>query len=341
MKVKKFAAVAGIITVLGSCSCTYVTPDASTGVCAYKGGPFDSKGFEKAVAPGSGRTSINQSGSGVDFPVNVRQYDASDGLPTVNVTVRGVPMGFNPVINFTLSTVPDENGKPAACDLIEQHLRPLGATDFNADPAGSKWVSQFLNVRMAGVVRDVAPRVLQGQDPTALAQNIDGARDNAAAALGEAISEGMVQQLGGRFFCAPSYKYGQGAEACGVVNVALPEPSLSAEDAALIARPQRAKTEADVAIAEATETARKAQQVADQLTTQAESAEQQADAKERISQQEARVAQVDVATEYEWCRFLTELGQDCALVKAAENSNFPSIFTSDPPTPVVPVTPGG
>jgi len=337
----KLAAVMATAVIAGTgCSCTYVSPDAGTAECAYKGGPFDSKGFEKVVAPGSGRTSINQFGSSIPYPVNVRQYDKSDGLPDVTVTVRGVPMTFSPVVNFTISSVPldtDDDGeidKPAGCELIERHLRPLKATDFDAD--GSRWASQFLNIRMAGVIKNVAPKVLQGLDPTALAQNIEGTRDSAAEQFGVMLTEGMVDQLGGAYFCKPSYQYGQGEEACGTMNVVLSEPVLSAEDASLIARPQRAKTEADVAISEASEAARKAQQIAEQKQIEADSATALATANETIAQQEARVLEVDAANTYAWCTYLTTLGQDCALVKAAENSDFPDFFTPDPPAIAVP-----
>ena len=325
----------GIVACVNFTSAT--SPDASHFACVYKGGPFDSKGFEKAVPPGAGRTHINVGGTAIMVPASVRQYDKSDGLPDVNVTVRGIPMTFSPVVNFTISTVMNPDGKPAGCDLVEQHLRPLNATDFDADQ--SRWAAQFLNIRMAGVVRDVAPKVLQGQDPTALAQNIDGTRDAAATAFGAELSRGMSAQLGGSFFCGPAYKYGQPAEACGTMNVVLSEPTLAADDAALIAKPQRAKTEADNDIAVAREAARKAAEVADQLTTQAESAARAADAKSQIAEQEGRVVAVDAANTYAWCTYLANLGQDCALVKAAESGDFPDVYTPGGTPPVVAVTP--
>jgi hypothetical protein len=113
---------------------------------------------------------------------------------------------------------------------------------------------------------------------------------------------------------------------------------MSEGDRELIARPQRARTEADNEIAVATESARKAREVADQLTIEAESAEEAANAREQIAEQEGRVAAADASNTYAWCEYLTELDQDCALVKAAEGNDFPDVFTATPP--VVAVTPG-
>jgi hypothetical protein len=323
--------------VFGVQACSYTSPDASNFACVYHGGWFDSKKFEKAVAPGSGRTKINVAGSSFDVPVNVRQYDNSDGLPDVSVTVRGVPLTFKPSLTFTISSVMDDEGKPAGCTLIEQHLRPLDATDFNRDE--SRWASQFLNVRVGPVVRDVAPRVLQGLDPTKLALNVDGERDRAAVAFGEALTTTLAQQLGGRYFCAPTFRYGGTAEQCGTISVVLPEPTMSDEDRNLIARPQRARTEADNEIAVATESARKAEQVAAQLGIEAESAEAAADAREQIAEQEGRVAQADASNTYAWCAYLETLNQDCALVRAAEGGDFPDVYTPGGEAPVVAVTP--
>lgn len=339
------AAVIGVLVIIallagGIGGCVYWTsatsPDASNYACVYKGGAFDSKGFEKAVPPGAGRTHINVGGNVVMVPTNVRQYDNSDGLPNVAVTVRGVPLTFSPSLTFTISSVM-KDGKPAGCDLVEQHLRPLRATDFNADD--SRWASQFLNVRVGPVVRDVAPRVLQSLDPTKLALNVDGERDKAAIAFGEVLTETLIQQLGAGYFCDPTYRYGQGTEACGTISVVLPEPTMSDGDRELIARPQRARTEADNEIAVATENARKAQQVADQLTIEAESAETAANAREQIAEQEGRVAEADATNEYAWCTYLATINQDCALVKAAENSDFPDVYTPGGDAPVVAVTP--
>jgi hypothetical protein len=179
---------------------------------------------------------------------------------------------------------------------------------------------------------------LQSLDPTAVALNVGGVRDEAATEFGRVLTETLALQLGGRYFCAPTYRYGQGTEACGRISVVLPEPTMSEGDRELIARPQRARTEADNEIAVATESARKAREVADQLTIEAESAEEAANAREQIAEQEGRVAAADASNTYAWCEYLTELDQDCALVKAAEGNDFPDVFTATPP--VVAVTPG-
>lgn len=317
---------------------TYSKTDASSADCVYNGGPFDSKSFRQAVEPGAGRTSVGYFSEVITVPVNVRQYDAGDGLPAVTVSVRGIQETFSPSLTFTLNSEPrGENEKPVVCDFIEKHLKPLGATDFNADLPNNKWVTEFLNARVGPVVRDVAPRVLAGLDPTDLALNSDGVRDAAAKEFGRVLTETLAQQLGGQWFCNPSYPWGGTAEQCGHISVVLPEPTLSDEDRKLIAAPQRARTEADNAIAVAQEDARKAAEIAAQLEIQAESAETSANAREQIAEQNNRVAAADATNTYAWCAELVRLGQDCALVKAAESGQFPSMILEGSASPVVQV----
>lgn len=318
-----FAFISAIVALVGA---TWSKTDAVHVACVYNGGPLDGRNYRGSTEPGSGRQWQGMFSQIIEYPINVRQYDASDGLAPIRAQVRGIPMTFSPSISFTISSKPDEEGKPAGCDLIEKHLRPLDATDFDDDE--SRWASQFLNVRIQRIVLDVGTRVLQKYDPTALTFNTDGARDAAAAEISSLLTDATTQALGGSFFCAPDYEPGD--ETCGDMAVLLPEPTLSEADAKLIAAPQRARTEADNEIAVAREAARKAEEVAEQKAIEADSAEALADAQEQISEQQARVNDVEARRSYAWCAYLVELNQDCALVKAAEGKDYPDVVGSEP-----------
>ena len=332
-KSKKFAvAIVGLLGISQLASCTFSDVDASTVGCVFSGGPLDGSEYKQYVKPGGGREMVGVLEDIVEYPVGVRQFSMSltpgqGDTPqpeAINVKVKGVDQQYETTLNFTLSSALDEDNKPAGCELIEQHLRPLDATDFE-DGRDSNWVLEFLNERMKNLLIDEAVKVLQTGDPTALANNTDNARDAAAKTVGERLTAKFADALGGDFFCSPSYSFGDPAEACGNISVTLLAPKMSAEDAALIAAPQRSKTEADNAIAVAEQDARKAADIAEQKQIEADSAEALADAEEKIAQENGRVILEDVTNEYAWCQFLAGLGQDCALVKAAESGDYPDV----------------
>lgn len=302
--------------------------------CVYNGGPLDNKNFKGYVEPGGGRQYQGFMSSTVDVPTRLVQYRVSltpgegdTAAPaSIKARVKGYQMDFEPTVSFTINTQV-KDGKPVSCELIEQHLRGFNATDFN-DTDGN-WRYRFLNERWLPVLTDVMTRELQaGYNPGDLKFNTGGARDKAAEAVGVALKSALAKQLGGDFFCDPDYRFGGGEEACGdSLTVILPEPKLSAEDEAQLAKPERAKVDADNDIAAANEQARKAAEVAAAKTKEALSAAERATAEETINRENNRVQEAAAVNTYAWCEYLVELGQDCALVKAAENSNFPSVIT--------------
>ncbi len=314
-------AVGGVALIGG----TWSKVDSSSAACVYNGGPFDNKSYKDSVSPGAGRAYQGFASNVVEYPVGIRQYDKTDGLPDVAVSVGGFTQTYSPVLNFTLASYAVD-GKPQACNLIEQHLRQFGATDFNDDVASSAWVQKFLNVRVAPAVRDTLPRVLSNLDPTDLFLNQDDARDAAAKKIGLLVTEALNTQLGDSYFCSTTYRYGQAKETCGTINVVLPEPIMTAEDLAIIRAPQEARTKADNDILVADEAARAAAGVATAKTKEAESAEEQAAADKKIAEERQKSEEVLVANQYIWCEYLVSLNQDCALVKAAENGDFPTVF---------------
>lgn len=228
---------------------TWSKVDSASAACVYNGGPLDNKSYKGSVEPGAGRQYQGFMSSVIEYPVGIIQLDASDGMQPIPVSVGGFTQTYSPVISFTIASyeVTDpETGetKPQSCHLIEQHLRRLGATDFNDDVGNSRWVSQFLLVRVAPAVKDALPRVLSNGDPGALFLNQGEARDKAAVQVGVKAGEALAASLGGSYFCGTSYRYGQSIETCGTLNVVLPEPTMSAEDLAIIRAPQEARTKA-------------------------------------------------------------------------------------------------
>ena len=312
---------------------TWSKTDASSMTCVYNGGIIDSRDYRGYEQPGAGRNYQGFMSEVVDVPVAIRQYRVSlnpeqgdtPGPDSIKVRVKGYDMTFEPTVTFTINTEV-RDGKPVACDFIEKQLRQFGATDF--DKEGGNWQFGFLNERFRPVLDDVSTRVLQaGFDPGDVKFNINGARDEAADEIGMELKRALDRSLGDDYFCASDYKFGENTEACGTgLTVILPEPSLSDDDEAQLAKPQRAKIDANNDIAAADENARKAAEVAEAKELEAESAERRATAEEKIAQENSRVSAADATIDYAWCEYLVELGQDCALVKAAENSDFPAVI---------------
>lgn len=304
--------------------------NSSSMTCAYNGGWMDDNNFIGYEEPGSGRNYQGFASEANNVPVGIRQYrvslDPTQGdVPagdSVKARVRGYEMQFEPTATFTINTEIID-GKPVACTFIERQLRQFGATDF--DTQGGNW-NKYLNERFRPVLNDVAARILQTYDPGSLKFNTGGARDRAAEEIGKALKTALERSLGFDYFCDSTYSFGQGADECGdSLTVILPEPILSPDDETQLSKPQRAKIDADNEIAAAQEAARKAQEVADAKAIEAEAAKTLADAEEKIANEQARVLDAQAANTYAWCQYLTELGQDCALVKAAENNDYPDV----------------
>lgn len=331
------AAIGGFVWLVGS---TWSKTEAVEMTCVYNGGPFDNKNFKGYVEPGGGRKYQGFASSTIDVPVRQVQYRVSltEGqgdtrAPTsIDTRVKGYLLRWEPTVNFTFNTqIRDTKAgkKPVTCDLIEQHLRAFGATDFN-DTNGN-WRYKFLEERYLPVLRNVVADVMQaGFDPGELKYNTNGARDNAAIEIGKELKAALTKSLGDDFFCDTDYRFGQGKDECGdSFTVTLPEPKMDAEDEAQLAKPQRAKVDADNEIAAANEAARKAAEIATAKEQEAESAARRSAAEEKIASENNKVQEATAVNTYAWCEYLVQLGQNCALVKAAENNNFPTVFGAD------------
>lgn len=335
-------AIVGLVILVGG---EWSDTNATEMTCVYNGGPLDSKGYRNYEEPGAGRNYEGFASSSVYVPVRLVQYrvslDPTQGdTPTpdkVTVRVKGYSMDFEPTVTFTINTQVID-GKPVACDLVESQLKPFNATDFNTQ--GGNWQFKFLNERWRPVLNDVMTRVLQrGYDPGELKFNTGGARDRAADEVGKDIKAALRRSFGVDYFCDSDYKFSQDAASCGdSLTVILPEPKLSAEDESQLSKPQRAKIAADNDIAAANEAARKAQEVADAKQKEADSAKTLADANEEIAKQNARVVTANASNDYAWCAYIVTLGQNCALVKAAEQGDYPDVITGGDTSIAIPVT---
>ena len=321
-----------LVALLGG---TWSSTNTSAMTCVYNGGPVDNRNFRGFEAPGAGRRYQGWMSEIVDVPVGVRQYRVSlnpeqgdtPEADSIKARVKGYEMTFEPTVTFTLSTE-IVDGKPAVCEFIEKQLRQFDAVDF--DREGGSWQFKFLNERFRPILNDTATRVLQTYDPGDLKFNLGSARDRAAEEIGVQLNTALIRSLGGDYFCAPDYTFNAGAEQCkNILTVILPEPFLSADDEAQLSQPQRAKIEADNQVAAANEAARAASSVAAAKETEADSAERLANANAEIATQNARVQAAQAVLDYAWCTLLVDLAQDCALVKAAENGDFPTVFDSN------------
>lgn len=334
-----FAVIVGLIA---ASAATFVSTNSSTAVLVWAGGPLDGRQFAQAVGPGSGRQFAGMMQTTAKVPTGIRQYrvsriaDQGDTpvADSINVSVRGMAMGFEPTVTFTLNSAtdtgpagkdgkPTDTGRPVVVDFVEQQLRQFHATDFD-DPTG-KWV-HYLNERIRPILDDATARTLSQHDPIKLRYNTDGERDKAAAELGEAFSKGVEGRLGRRYFCGPSYAWKGAASTCGVPQVTLPEPKLAPADEQVLAGPQQARTKADSEIAKEQEATRQANAVVEQREAQVAAAQRQSAADVSIKAAEGATADRDAAIKAAYCRALVALGQNCALVIAAEGGHFPTVI---------------
>lgn len=316
--------VAGFVAFCVLLATTWVSVDSSHAALVYNGGLLDSKGFDQTIRPGSSKKLVGISQNTIEVPVGLRQYRISndqgsgaDFNGTVPVTVRGINMRFEPTILFTVSTVPDANGRPLAADFYEKHLRQFGATDFDSTDVNSHWVG-FLNTRLYPIVKSVMQTALTGRDPVALRFDTDGARTKAADELGQVISDEIKAQLGADYLCGPSYSFGQPADACGVVSVQLTEPEVDDNVREMLEAPQRATVEADNKISAAQQATRQANGVATEAEAQVQAAQRKAAAdKATADAQSAPLAQ-DAANDTAACRAIGVTdGTACALLLTA------------------------
>ena len=330
-------------------ACSYSNTDASTMSCVFNGGPLDSKDFREFKDPGSGREAVGVSSDTIDIPIRLLTYQISQDPSTgdtrtadsLEVNVGGMLMQFEPTVNMKFNTGIEEvadKDKPVVCTFYETHLKAFNANDFNVP--GGNWQFGFLGSRVRPSIDVAGVRAIQTfDDPIKMYFNIVengeelGYRDRAAAAFSKALSSEPEAVLGGEFFCSPEHAYK--SDECGDVRVILPQPDISSEDLAILAAPQRARTEANARIAEADEAARQAQQVAEARTLEAKSAQEKADADEKIAQEEARTVEVATQNEYAWCRVLRELGERCWLVAAAENGSLPQVLGEQDDTSIL------
>lgn len=334
------ALIVGLVMLVGG---TWSETNSSTMTCVFNGGPLDDNNFTGYEEPGVGRNYQGFMSTANNVPTGLRQYrvslDPGQGdVPagdSIDVRVKGYDMKFEPTATFTLNTLV-RDGKPVSCDFIEKQLRQFDATDF--DNRTGNWIA-YLNERFRPILNDVAARVLQQGDPGDLKFNIGGARDAAAKQIGIDLKTALEASFGKDYFCDSTYQFGGDADECGnSLTIILPEPKLAdPADEAQLSKPQRAKIDADNEIAAAQENARKAKQVAEAKATEADSAKTLADANEQIANENARVLKAQAANDYAWCEFVSSLGQDCALVKAAENNDYPDVVTAGETAVAVPV----
>lgn len=107
MKIRPVLAALAAAVALSACS-TYATPDTSSIGLAYTGGSWDSKAFQKCVAPG-GNEAIDNGGDTAYYPVGTRTWAFGDGSgndsgPILVSTSNNQELVVSGLITFTLDT---------------------------------------------------------------------------------------------------------------------------------------------------------------------------------------------------------------------------------------------
>jgi len=249
------------------------------------------------------------------------------------------------------------------CDWYIDHGKRSEPLRFDGDPADGGGWAQFLNASMNQKLIEAARPVVAPEDYVSLYVNAQiGEGDGAGLAyellakeLSTNLSRELAKDLGGEYFCGPSYQFdgridGELEHGCPPLEVTIKriapvDQSLIAKLEQIVSNEEQQKIiasdkELELETIEAERQKELARIAADQETQIAqqqqreavETAQAEADlAIEQalaavLDQQQANAA-IEAVASSAFCRELAAVGVDCALLAAAENGNYPRIIT--------------
>jgi hypothetical protein len=321
--------------------------------CLYGGGLFDSRGLKASIAPGNQRPAMFD---------RLATLASDDRFYVVDSDPKTADLGGTPI---QVPTKPLENNAVGprvevaiqarfklnenVCDLYTRHLRRQEPLNMNAAQGEESGWANFLNLTFNQVMAEATRDIVRQYDWVALYSNasVNGQTTwNAIEeAVSKALSEGQLRTLGGTFFNGPSYSFDgdfdgvlQSSPSIEVtvkgvapINQALVQNQEAIQENAEAQRKISSDQDrelADIARQEAVavrEAARQQEvQVAQQKAEQAIQRERAATERARqVAEQEAAVSRAS------YCERLTQLGQRCDLVIAAENRNYPQVVGAD------------
>lgn len=350
----------------GIAACSLERPAANEWGCTFGKGPLDEKGLKGSFAPGAEGAWTND-----DFktgPADVRFYiidsdpaTADFGGRPIVVPAKGSSTSDVGVVPVSVETQVRFVFNERYCDWYINHGRRSEPLNFEGDKDQPSGWNSFLNTSMNQKLIEAARPVVAGERYDELYVNalIDGGRayDVLARELSSNLSNELERDLGGEYFCGPSYEFdgnidGELENGCPPLEVTI--KAVTPVDAEFIDRLEtivaneeqqkviESNKERQLQQIAATEAENLRQIQADQEVQVAEQAKREevetarADADLEIRKREQAVfeqqllnKQLQAEADAAFCAELSAQGVPCELYEAARAGVYPRVILGD------------
>jgi hypothetical protein len=359
-----FAIIGGMVAMA---TMRFQKPEANEWGCSFGKGPLDERGLKNVIRPGgNGGLSNDTLKTG---PSDVRFYiiDSDPGTADlggrpIQVPARGsIDTGVG-VVTVSIETqvrfVFNEN----FCDWYINHGRRNEPLNYAAPPGETSGWSSFLNASMNQKLIEGARPVVANESYVDLYTNAPiGDEGLAYDVLGDQLSTNLSRELerdlGGVFFCGPSYQFdgkadGELSSGCPPLEVTIKrvvpvdltlierlELLVSNEEQQKVIDSNRELELARIASERTQElqriSAQQDTQVAEQERRQAvETAQAQAQLAIAQTEEAVRVQELENETlqaqaDAAFCAQLAAQGVDCALYEAAKSGAYPNVILGE------------
>lgn len=363
---------AAVVVVIASSvsltACSLQRTEANEWGCTFGRGPFDSKALKGQYAAGSDGVRTND--TFVSGPADVRFYIIDEDPATADfggrpiiVPARGTADTGVGVVQVSVETQVRFLFNERFCDWYIDHGKRSEPLRFDGDPADGGGWAQFLNASMNQKLIEAARPVVAPEDYVSLYVNArigEGdaaglAYDVLAQELSTNLSRELTKDLGGEYFCGPSYQFdgsidGELEQGCPPLEVTIKriapvDQTLISKLEQIVANEEQQKIiasdkELELETIEAERQKELARIAADQETLIAQQEQREAvetaqaaadlaieQALAAVLEQQQANAAIEAVSSTAFCRELALVGVDCALLAAAENGNYPRIIT--------------
>ncbi|HWL44983.1 MAG TPA: hypothetical protein VNQ73_18715 [Ilumatobacter sp.] len=368
------AGVSGVLAIvaiasIGLTACSLQRTEANEWGCTFGKGPFDSKALKGQYAAGSSGVRTND--TFVAGPADVRFYIIDEDPATADfggrpiiVPARGSSSAGVGVVQVSVETQVRFVFNERFCAWYIDHGKRSEPLRFDGDPADGGGWAQFLNASMNQKLIEAARPVVAPEDYVSLYVNARiGEGDSAglaydvlASELSTNLSRELTKDLGGEYFCGPSYQFdgsidGELANGCPPLEVTIKriapvDQTLISKLEQIVSNEEQQKIiasdkELELETIEAERQKELARIAANQETLIAQQQQRQAvetaqaeadlaieQALAAVLEQQQQNAEIEAVSSTAFCRELAAVGVDCALLAAAENGNYPRIITS-------------
>jgi hypothetical protein len=363
--------VASIVVIGGVAAASALTlrrTEANEWGCTFGRGPFDEKGLKGSFPPGSDGTWTND--DFVTGPSDIRFYIIDEDPATADfggrpiiVPARGSSNEGVGVVQVSVETQVRFVFNERFCEWYIDHGKRSEPLRFDGDPATPSGWNTFLNASMNQKLIEAARPVVANQDYISLYVNApigdEGlAYDVLATRLSENLGRELARDLGGEYFCGPSYQFdgridGKLDDGCPPIEVTIKrvaptdttlieklETIVANEEQQRVIVSERDRQLEETAAKEQTELREQQRRQAVEVAT-AEANLAIAEAEEATLRQQQANAEVQAQADAAYCRVLADSGVDCALLAAAENGVYPRVIVGDGSTDTSILVDGG